>query len=311
MNILSLYKFISFLLYVIALPRVALSYHVRPTPTIPRAHMNSFLQGVKWLKQENTEDDNGIQFSGSSYSGPVLPYDLMEAGCSIQELGIDILIGKSVVAPGYGLYICLNEDVDDVSLPRGTVICGYSRGKFVDSADGDKTVAYCFASPKVGVIYKKKLMPLLDALQDVANLKDDLTKAVAGHLLFYNQTDNDLSIVPDLEYDSGRYFIPDTTFNWGPGYFGMFANDMAYKGSETNMLTYYQASLKENILQIVWRLELTDDGVLGPTWPVVVLSQDVRFSNKEPMECGMQYSWRYWEAFRSNSEGADSLFNES
>jgi len=132
----------------------------------------------KTIKSDSTE---------SSYKGPVLSYDLMEAGCSIEDLGIDVLVGSSCVAPGYGLYIRVNDGVERVSLSRGTIICGYSRGKFVDSADGDKTVAYCFTIPSVGVIYKQEIVPLLHALQDVAELKDDLTKAVAGHLLFYNQ----------------------------------------------------------------------------------------------------------------------------
>jgi hypothetical protein len=34
--------------------------------------------------------------------------------------------------------------------------------------------------------------------------------------------------------------------------------------------------------------------VLAPTWPVMILSKDVRFSNTEPIEIGLEYSYRYW-----------------
>lgn len=98
----------------------------------------------------------------------------------------------------------------------------------------------------------------------------------------------------------------------GPRYFGMFANDMAYEGLDTTLESYVEASVNRNILQIVWRLELQNN-VLTPTWPVVVLSKDVLFTNKEPMECGMHYSWRYWLAFREHSEdetGSENLSSD-
>ena len=34
--------------------------------------------------------------------------------------------------------------------------------------------------------------------------------------------------------------------------------------------------------------------VLAPSWPVMILSRDVRFSNREPMEIGLEYSYKYW-----------------
>ena len=35
---------------------------------------------------------------------------------------------------------------------------------------------------------------------------------------------------------------------------------------------------------------------LVPSWPVVILKRDVRFTNHDPMEVGIQYGYRYWGA---------------
>ena len=34
--------------------------------------------------------------------------------------------------------------------------------------------------------------------------------------------------------------------------------------------------------------------VLAPSWPVMILSKDVCFTNREPMEIGLEYSYKYW-----------------
>ena len=121
------------------------------------------------------------------YDGPVSAYDEMEAGCCIEDIGIEVMVGKSVFAPGLGLFVKLNDDVEEVHLPRGTPICAYSKGQFVQYADGDKTVGYSFTDINVGVIYNKKTMPLYEAVNDIAVKNNDLTRSVLGHLLFYNE----------------------------------------------------------------------------------------------------------------------------
>lgn len=41
-----------------------------------------------------------------------------------------------------------------------------------------------------------------------------------------------------------------------------------------------------------------------PTWPVVITLTDVLLRNREPMELGLQYSWRYWKSVQESA--ADS-----
>lgn len=58
------------------------------------------------------------------------------------------------------------------------------------------------------------------------------------------------------------------------------------------------------MLELAWRME-DNGGVLEPTWPVVILSRDVAFSNAMPMEVGVNYGWKYWVETRKKNEGSD------
>ena len=42
----------------------------------------------------------------------------MEASVEIEDIGITVLVGPSKAAAGRGLFVCLNEDVESVTLPR-------------------------------------------------------------------------------------------------------------------------------------------------------------------------------------------------
>lgn len=226
-------------------------------------------------------------------------FDAMEAGVEIQDIGLTVYVGKSIAAPGRGLFVSINEE-GEVFLPRGTPVCGYSRGKFTDQADGDKTVAFLLTNVRLGVIYEKELMPLYKAIGKL-ELKD-LTHALVGHILEYDQAIGEILCIPDESFRD-RYFIPDENLEnqWRPGSIGIYANDLAYDANLTKTQEVYeQESKRKNILQLVWRVEKNEQGQLTPTWPVVVTKDDVLLTNaKFPLEVGIQYSWRYWEAVRA------------
>ena len=52
----------------------------------------------------------------------------------------------------------------------------------------------------------------------------------------------------------------------------------------------------KNILSLVWRVEMDSEGIFVPTWPVLMTTRDIVLKNLEPMEIGLQYSWKYWQA---------------
>lgn len=230
------------------------------------------------------------------YSGPRSDLALMEAGCVVEDLGIEVLVGESTQPnAGRGLFLSLAEHVAEVCLPRGTPICGYSRGDFAVEGRGDKTVAFAFFSTDVGVIYEKKLHSILRLINYATNATDDLARCIDGHHL-YLDAEGAVAIEPTDDYPN-RYFLPEATEEWSPSKYGMYANDLGYSEDVDSLEAYVASSLQRNVLQIVWRVELRE-GRFRPTWPVVILNRDLRLTNKEPMEVGIQYSWRYWLAAR-------------
>ena len=108
-----------------------------------------------------TSDEGGCDDTFSSaveYVGPLGQADAMEAGCVVGNLGLEILIGPSRVAPGRGLFIrvAAEEGVDRVVLKQGTLISGYSKiGTWAQDWQGDKAVAFAFDSPDTAVVYDK------------------------------------------------------------------------------------------------------------------------------------------------------------
>lgn len=120
----------------------------------------------------------------------------------------------------------------------------------------------------------------------------------------------------------------------------MYANDLAYYTGSTE--ASYERNSELNALQLVWRMELQDQvkaidfssmsimhhqlyavGLhnctsvqlngflflivpiqkLVPTWPLVITLRDLLLQNSDPMEVGIQYSWKYWKAIQE-AEGA-------
>ena len=115
----------------------------------------------------------------------------------------------------------------------------------------------------------------------------------------------------DLAYTSRTNTDIDIDANTNTGGGALTALQMA-----TQAAAYEKLSEQRNVLKLIWRMEeqelevpvsVREEGegegegyqvekkkVLAPTWPVMILSKDVRFSNTEPIEIGLEYSYRYW-----------------
>lgn len=242
----------------------------------------------------NTNDDNLV----TTYSGPIRSMNDMEAGCTVEDLRLKILVGKSTVN-GRGLFISLDDDVEEVIIPKGTPICGYSKGTFTNSASGVYTVAYIFEDINVAVFLNKELISLKKAISNVAAKRDILIDAVKDHSLYYDDEIEEIIIVPNLE-NARNYFIPFTDVDendkdWSISRMGIYANDLAYH-KDISEDEYINTRYEKNVLQLIWRLECSIDDKLVPTYPVIIVNQDLKFTNYEPMEVGLTYSYRYWLA---------------
>eukprot|EP00984_Skeletonema_dohrnii_P030594 scaffold22203_cov78-Skeletonema_dohrnii-CCMP3373.AAC.1 len=240
----------------------------------------------------------------------------MEGG----ELALQVLVAPSFVAPGKGLFLCIYDDIDDdggdaeeigaveeIIIPQGTPICGYARGYFADEAeeDGDKSVGFLFAGENVAdvtaVFYNKQLMTLSDALWTVYQERCEEGNTDTSNLLFGHcvqiSNERQVSIQADKDFMS-RIFIPDVKEGdkFSPTSLGIYANDLAFD-PDSNEEQYFENSERNNILQLVWRLAKDEKtGMVVPTWPVVVTKQDIRLLNTVPMEVGLQYGFKYWNA---------------
>lgn len=259
--------------------------------------------------QHVTQTTNRQGIDVQAYVGPTRHMHEMIAGCDIEELGLEILLGESKVCSGLGLFVRLNDETNSSLQPRGTPICGYSKGSFTEEADGTFTVAYCFTSPYQGVMFEKRLMTVVEAVGLLAERTgaQEMRDLLDGHVMLWDPVEETIQVEPTPEY-TRRYFIPDPVDAdaqgdpvWGASNLGMYANDVGYNKSVKDMETYERLAAN-NVLQIVWRLE-DQDGRLFPTWPVVITQRDVLFVNHKPMEVGLKYSWRYWLAAMLLADG--------
>lgn len=152
------------------------------------------------------------------------------------------------------------------------------------------------------VFYNKQLMTLGDALWTVYQERckegnTDTSNLLFGHSVQIDTETGCVSIKADEDFLS-RIFIPDVKEEdeFSVTSLGIYANDLAYD-PDSNELQYFENSERNNILQLVWRLAKDEkNGMVVPTWPVVVTRQDVRLLNTVPMEVGLQYGFNYWNA---------------
>jgi hypothetical protein len=249
------------------------------------------------------------------YKGPIfcpsydfgLPHE-MSAVLELAELGIDIAVGPSMIAPGQmGLYGRCSDGIDSVTLPECTLLCGYSTSGLFRSSDvGDKTVGFSLTTGTTAVFFNRQLMEVQDALAIAATEYGSGSCGLAGHELSMSGEGSDeaLTLFP---IDSGfdRYFCPEDLYHdegcasISVQNFGQYSNDLAWNQLDPPSILedYMKRSRKLNCIQLVWRLEYdADSQCLIPTWPVSVLSRDIKFENQQFMELGTRYGWNYWQA---------------
>lgn len=175
---------------------------------------------------------------------------------------------------------------------------------------GDRSIAFVFYSSQIPVIINGRFMTLFEAIGLVAEHSDNLTHALWGHGLYFDEDDG-IVVVP--EDDAPLYYQP-VDCNLSSDIFqsldrnpetdfavGDYANDLAYT-PDINESMYVEMHYKKNILQIAWELQLTksDSGQqfqLNPIKPVIVTRSRVKLDSTQlPMELGISYSWIFWTA---------------
>lgn len=243
------------------------------------------------------------------FHGPMGSFADIEGACTLTDIGLTLLVGKSTINSDMkGLFITINEDTDDVFIPKASVVCGYAKGTFTTSFTGDKTVGYRFINANNIIVFEKQIMPLIDCITIISQRTNDLSNCIAGHTLNEN---NDIETMTNYQLN---YFVPDNICDYSVGRLGLYANDFNINDSSTSENNYYTAesvnyfarrkkmkstkSSSKNILNLVWRMEWQESTKqIVPTWPVLVTNKNLRFSNVEPMEVGLDYGRQYWQEY--------------
>ena len=297
-------------------------------------HKSVFKIRNTYLKSEINKYGSAGTNNIRLYKGPVSDIQRMEWIYSQTNTGIQISVGPSLIGQGRGLFFSLPKHLSSVVALKGTQVCDYNEGSFYDEElsntiySSDKCVDFTFTSIFNGLIFNNTVMPLIDVIVGIydpnrhANDKDKyISKLVYGHILSSND-DGDLHIVPDksvtkriyIPYNASVSSVHNSNSNVTlidsaslSNMFGIYANDYGFNNSliksKKDESVYNTSSASNNILTLLWKVAVNEMGILYPVCPVVVVSQDVNFTNQEPecMEVGLHYGWDYWASFLPDS----------
>jgi len=157
-----------------------------------------------------------------------------------------------MVCNGLGLFIACSDDVDSVTIPSSTPICGYSRGVFTEYniIDSDKTVLYRFTNINQGVLFEKKVIRLIDVIHIMMDrytisTLDQADSMLLGHIVTtYSKDDYNGVIVPDENYKN-NYFIPDHYIN------NNIEDNSSSNDDNSNDMVYNDTDTTSDIIQTI------------------------------------------------------------
>jgi hypothetical protein len=189
-----------------------------------------------------------------------------------------------MVCNGLGLFIACSDDVDSVTIPSSTPICGYSRGIFTEYniIDSDKTVLYKFTNINQGVLFEKKVIRLIDVIHIMMdryaiNFLDQSDSMLLGHIVTVatgtdSKDDDNGIIVPDKNYKN-NYFIPNHYIN----------NNIEDNGSSnddnSNDMVSNDTDTTSDIIQTIVDDNRDDDNVDAGSDSVVVKAFEINETN--------------------------------
>ena len=248
-----------------------------------------------------------LSASIEEFSGPVISGDddtttAAELLCSLEleELGLILSVAKSTVATGtLGLFCRISDTVDETTLPALTLLAGYAKGQFHYQDQGDKTVGFSIVSMDAPVFFQRQLMTIEQALAASSCMTaTESTEEVklAGHDVYYDEEEEKIVVVPTNDPPFARYFVPNDDDEMNVTNFGQYCNDRAFV-TGIGPVEYASRCETENCVRLAGRLEYDETAkMLKPSWPVSILSRDMMFCNREPIELGTTYGWNYWNA---------------
>jgi 8-oxo-dGTP pyrophosphatase MutT (NUDIX family) len=250
------------------------------------------------------------------YDGPSLAIESIDdhAECTIElPSGLVLELRPSTIGEDAGLGLFVRKAsprVDDVLQTQGSAFCGYGRcDQITDSLEGvtqyqrQRSFEFRLSDGLESYVwYKGNLLTVGDVIKSTGAtaVKSHVLKEMPGEdqdgdvpsssqlALIHDPAGKPCYLIPPAERPDPKSLTIQTI--------GHMCNDLA--GGERGQTEggYDAASERNNLLVLVPRVTVNDDGVLEPTgMPILTLAQSVYVGNVgESMEVGLRYGDSYW-----------------
>ncbi|KAL3911160.1 MAG: hypothetical protein SGARI_001776, partial [Bacillariaceae sp.] len=247
-----------------------------------------------------------------AYEGPTPPPNpssRWDAECTIElPSGLVIQLGPSTIGENAGLGLFVRQSSaasrnggPGVLQTQGSAFCGYGPClQVTDTLEGltdyQRQRTFEFVLPdslQSYVWFNGELQTIWDAMQQ------SQATGVRSHIID-NNDNGELYLIPDAT--SPCYMIPppdrlDPKTEITIQTIGHMCNDLA-GGVQRTKEEYDNASSEANLLVLVPRIEVKENGIIEPSgMPVLTLAKTIFVANTDvPMEVGLRYGAAYWNS---------------
>jgi hypothetical protein len=279
-------------------------------PTILRELADQFdgkynLKDIEQVLQKSWDASRGSSPEDAPpYNGPT-PTDVSSwnAECKVElPSGLILEIGPSTIGENAGLGVFVRMSPSSQNGPvlqtQGSAFCGYGPcERITDSLEGlseyqlQRSFVFMLTDGLEGYVwYDGKLQTVWEAMQasQATGIRSHkLEENEDGELTLFPDRDNPCYLVPPPDQPNPKTLTIQTM--------GHMCNDLA-GGEQRSAEDYSSLSDERNMLVLVPRVVLSDDGILEPQgMPLLTMSKTIVVANVDsPMEVGLRYGHDYW-----------------
>jgi len=237
------------------------------------------------------------------------------AECNIElPSGLIVELRPSTIGENTGLGVFIRKassDIDDVLQTQGSAFCGYGPcDQITDSLSGlteyqcQRSFEFLLSDGLESYVwYKGNLLTVRDALRSTGATgvkahcliekteeeRDDSSRSLSPVLKLIHDPEKPCYLVPPAERPDPKSLTIQTI--------GHMCNDLAGGIQGQIEEVYDTTSNRDNLLVLVPRIEMNDNGILQPNgMPILTLCKSVSVANDaESMEVGLRYGHSYWK----------------
>ena len=264
------------------------------------------LQDIEEVLQQSWDASrvNQPEDDAPPYDGPT-PADVStwKSECTVElPSGLMLEIGPSTIGENAGLGVFVRMSPSSKNGPilqtQGSAFCGYGPCETItDSLEGlteyqlQRSFVFMLSDGLEGYVwYDGKLQTVWEAMQtsQATGIRSHkLEENEDGELTLFPDRENPCYLVPPQDQPNPKTLTIQTM--------GHMCNDLA-GGEQRSAEDYSSISDERNMLVLVPRVVLSDDGILEPQgMPLLTMSKTIVVANTDsPMEVGLRYGHDYW-----------------